>query len=111
MEAFLAFFYPEIHAAIDWSRPYQSLDKEFHQIVQDARVGKRLADKLFKVWRKTGREAWLLIHVEVQGTKEKHSPERMFVYAYRIFDRYHRRVVSLAVLCRSLVAAGPLRVQ
>jgi hypothetical protein len=96
---FLAFFFPAIHDAIDWQRGYESLDKELQQVVRDARTGRRLADKLFKVWRHDGREAWVLIHIEVQGHREKAFPERMFVYGYRIYDRYRRPVVSLAVLC------------
>jgi hypothetical protein len=96
---FLAFFFPTIHEGIDWPRGYQSLDKELQQIIRGARVGRRLADKLFKVWRKNGQEAWLLIHIEVQGRREQTFPERMFVYNYRIYDRYRKPVVSLAVLC------------
>jgi hypothetical protein len=95
---FLAFFFPAIHEAIEWGRGYESLDKELQQVVRDARIGRRLADKLFKVWRKDGREAWLLIHIEVQGKQEKAFPERMFVYSYRIYDRYRHPVLSLAVL-------------
>jgi hypothetical protein len=95
---FLALFFPAIHDAIDWSRGYESLDKELQQVVRDARIGRRLADKLFKVLRKNGREAWLLIHIEIQGKSEKAFPERMFVYSYRIYDRYRRSVFSLAVL-------------
>ena len=96
---FLSFLYPTIHKALDWSRGYESLDKELHQIIEDAEVGKRLADKLFKVWDKKGKEAWLLIHVEIQDDREKHFPERMFTYWYRIRDLYSRPVVSIAVLC------------
>jgi len=33
---FLAFFYPDIYADIDWSKGYQSLDKELHQLIRDA---------------------------------------------------------------------------
>ncbi len=99
LEPFLALCFPRVHAAIDWTRGYQSLDKELQQITRDAAVRKRLADKLFKVWRKDGKEAWLLIHVEVQGQRERGFAERMFVYYYRIRDRRHRPVVSLAVLC------------
>src|SRR5262249_34325514 len=84
---------------IDWQRGYDSLDKEFQQIVRDAPTGRRIADKLFRVWLKDGEEVWLLIHIEVQGKKEEAFPERMFVYGYRIYDRYRRPVVSLAVLC------------
>src|SRR5262249_5202591 len=96
---FLAFFYPVIHDEIDWRRGYESLDKELQQITRDGGTGRRLADKLFKVWREDGSEAWLLIHIEVQGEPERAFPERMFVYSYRIYDRYRRPVVSLAVLC------------
>ena len=46
-----------------------------------------------------GKEAWLLIHVEVQGQRERKFAERMFKYYHRILDRYDRPVVSLAVLC------------
>lgn len=99
LEAFLAFFFPAVHQAIDWSRGYHSLDKELQQVVRDARIGRRLADKLFQVWRMDGQEAWLLIHIEVQGKREKSFPERMFVYSYRIYDRYRRPVLSIALLC------------
>jgi hypothetical protein len=95
----LAFFFKPLHDAIDWGRGYESLDKEFQQIIRRAKVGKRLADKLFKVWLKSGREAWLLIHVEIQGGVEKGFPRRMFEYNYRCYDLYQRRVVSLAILC------------
>src|SRR5690349_10607105 len=79
LESFLAFFFPSIHAAIDWSRRFEALDKEFQQIIRAAKVGKSLADKLFKVWRRDGLEQWLLIHVEVQGGHETAFAERMFV--------------------------------
>ena len=96
---FLAFFFPAVHEAVNWSRGYESLDKELHQIAHDADVGSRLADKLFKVWLKNGKETWLLIHIEVQGRRQKRFPERMYVYSYRIYDVFHRPPVSLAVLC------------
>jgi len=34
--AFMAFFFPEAHADIDWTRGYESLDTELQQIVRDA---------------------------------------------------------------------------
>jgi hypothetical protein len=97
-EAFLALFFPDAHAVIDWSRPTESLDKELQQIVPEAEVGKRLADKLFKVWQHGGEEAWVLVHIEVQSQEESDFAERMYVYNYRCFDRYRKPVISLAVL-------------
>ncbi len=98
-EAFMEFCFPAIHAQIDWSRPYEFLDKELQKIVRDADLGKRFADKLVKVWLRDGQELWLLCHIEVQGKKEAAFPLRMYRYNYRISDRYNHPVVSLAVLC------------
>jgi hypothetical protein len=95
---FLAFFFPDIHADVDWSKGYEFLDTELQQIVRDAELGKRFADKLVKVWRSNGDELWVLIHVEVQNSPETVFPERMFAYNYRLRDRYNRPVVSLAIL-------------
>ncbi len=40
----------------------------------------------------------MLIHVEVQSQEQAEFPRRMYVYNYRLFDRYNRMVASLAVL-------------
>jgi hypothetical protein len=68
------------------------------QVVRDAELGRRFADKLAQVWRRDGDEAWVLVHIEVQGQEEAAFSKRMYVYNYRIFDRYNRPVASLAVL-------------
>jgi hypothetical protein len=97
-EAFVAFFFPEAHRAIDWERGYEFLDKELQQIVRDAEVGTRFVDKLLKVFLVDGEEAWLLLHIEIQSQADGDFSKRMFIYHYRIYDRYNREVVSLAVL-------------
>jgi hypothetical protein len=40
----------------------------------------------------------VLIHIEVQTTRESDFPERIYVYNYRIFDHYNVAVASLVVL-------------
>jgi hypothetical protein len=95
---FMAFFFPQIHADIDWSRGFEFLDKELEQVVRDAELGKRLADKLAKVWRLSGEETWVLAHLEVQNTEETAFSKRMYVYNYRLGDRYDIPVASLAIL-------------
>jgi hypothetical protein len=97
-QPFMAFFFPQIESNIDWDKGYEFLDKEFQQIVREAEQGKIYADKLVKVWQKNGSEIWLLIHVEIQSQVQSGFSERMYVYNYRIFDRYRRPVLSLAVL-------------
>ena len=96
--AFLALLFPHIHRDIDWPRGFEMLDKELQQLLPKAAQGRRTVDKLVKVWRRNGAEAWVLIHVEVQTRRERGFGRRMFVYNSRIADRYNREVISLAVL-------------
>jgi hypothetical protein len=95
---FVAFFYPQAHADIDWGRGHEFLDKELAKVVRDAEAGQRRVDKLVRVWRKGGTEVWVLIHVEIQAQRETDFPRRMYVYNYRLFDRYNRPVASFAIL-------------
>ncbi len=97
-EEFLSFFFPCMAGQIDFEQGYEFLDKELEKIVKDAEVGRRLGDVLVKVFLKNGQEKWLLIHIEVQSYHEVEFAKRMFIYNYRIFDRYGIDVVSLAVL-------------
>nr|WP_296747775.1 hypothetical protein [Thioalkalivibrio sp.] len=95
---FLALFFPQAHAGIDWSRGYRFRDKELQQVVRDAELGRRYADKLAEVYTLDGVETWVLVHIEIQGQADPGFAERMYVYHYRLFDRYRRDVVSLAML-------------
>lgn len=97
-EDFIAFFFPRIHQDVDWFRGYQFLDQELRKILKGSATNKRIVDKLVKVFLKDGAEKWLLIHIEIQSYPERKFPERMFVYNYRIFDKAHKEVVSLALL-------------
>ena len=95
---FMSLFLPDAHQGIDWSRGWESLDTELAQITPDADTGKRLADKLIKVWRTDGVEQWVYIHVEVQNQRDRKLPARMATYHYRLLDRYNAPIVSIAVL-------------
>ncbi|WP_343729065.1 DUF4351 domain-containing protein [Duganella sp.] len=98
---FMAFYFPDAHAAIDWSRPYAFLDQELASLSRDAEVGKRLLDKLVRVHLCDGGQQWVLVHLEVQGWHDAAFAERIFTYHYRVYDRYRKPVVSMAVLADS----------
>lgn len=95
---FMAFFFPQAFAEIDWSRPHEFLDRELQQLVREAGTGRRTVDKLVRVWRKNGGETWVLIHIEVQSQPDDEFGERMYIYNYRIYDRYQQKVMSVAIL-------------
>ncbi|MUL36497.1 DUF4351 domain-containing protein [Gloeocapsopsis dulcis] len=97
----MQFFFPQTAALINWQRPHEFLDKEFQQIAREAKLGRRYADKLVKVWLLQGQELWLLIHVEIQAKAEDTFAQRMFSYNLRIFDRFAQAAISLAILCDS----------
>jgi hypothetical protein len=106
---FMKFFFPRIEEEIDWERGYEFLDQEFQQVVREAETGKAYTDKLVKVWRVNGTEIWVLVHIEVQSQAQEEFPERMYIYNYRIYDRYRKPVVSLAILADEREAWRPDR--
>ncbi|MCS0607379.1 DUF4351 domain-containing protein [Massilia solisilvae] len=95
---FIAFYFPAAYRAIDWALPHVFLEQELAQVVHDAEIGKRRVDKLVRVALLDGADEWVLVHVDVQGNYDKSFAERIFVYNYRIYDRYRRPVASLVVL-------------
>lgn len=95
---FMAFFFPQAHRQIDWGRPHVFLDQELAQLARDGELGKRLVDRLVRVHTHDGGEQWVLIHLEVQGRRERDFAERIFSYHYRAYDRFRRPVASLVLL-------------
>ena len=97
-EEFMQFFFPDAARDINWSHVYEFWDKELQQVVRDANLGRRYADKLVRVWRNSGEQKLVLVHIEIQGQRDTDLAERMFVYNYRCYDRFKQPVASLAVL-------------
>jgi hypothetical protein len=97
-EGAMEFFFPQAHAQIDWARGYEFLDKELQKITADAAIGRRVVDKLVKVWLKTGQELWVLLHIEVQGQRETDFTWRVLVYHFRILNRFAAPVATFVIL-------------
>jgi hypothetical protein len=105
----IEFFFPDVAKVVDWTKPVEFLETEFQKIAPDAKMGRRFADQLVKVYRKNGQAIFLLIHLEVQAAPEKEFSERMFIYAIRIFEYFHEFPVSLAILCDGRSNWRPMR--
>lgn len=95
---FMRLFFAEAFSQIDWAQGYELLDTELQQVVRDAELGRRQADRLIQVARLSGERALVYIHIEVQTQHEAGFAERMYVYHYRLHYRYRQPIVSLAVL-------------
>jgi hypothetical protein len=84
--AFLAFFFADIHDDIDWSRGYELLNNELQKIAPKGSRGRRYVDLLVKVWRKNAQESWVLLHVEVQTSRDPTLMARLYGYNTRIAE-------------------------
>ena len=96
-EDFLGYFFPELYPLVDLEKGYEFLDKELQQIYPASALGQRFADKLAKVYLKSGGELWLLVHIEIQGYTDQDFARRMFSMFYRLLDRYNVNVCQLAI--------------
>jgi hypothetical protein len=122
---FMAFFFPEIHALIDWSRRYKFLAQELAQLsagiegelntqTRVYRRGKQTplrVDLLVEVYFKDGRKGRILLHLEIQNERDPFFDERLFIYHYRIFDKTREPVITLPAAhgFRSRVASRSVR--
>ena len=98
----LRYLYPDADEIFDIERGFDFLDKELEDLFPELNEQHiRFVDKLVKVWLKNGKVRWILIHIEVQGRYDKKFAERMFIYFYRIRDKYHREIVAWAILTDS----------
>ena len=75
---FMLFFFPAVHAGINWHREVTFLDKELQKVTRDADLGRRCVNKLVQVWRTGGDESWVCIHIEDQAEYESDFAKRMF---------------------------------
>jgi hypothetical protein len=66
---FLVFFYPGARDLFDLDKGFEYLDKELEQLFppESDNYAPRYVDKLVRVFTIGGDEAWVLVHVEVQG--------------------------------------------
>jgi hypothetical protein len=103
----MQFFFPDIARGIAWKKRYQFLDKELQQVVRDAEIGRKHADKLVRVWSLQDEPFHVMIHIEVQSDKDRDFPRRMYIYNYRIFDKNYRPVTSLAILADEVSSWRP----
>jgi len=95
---FLRFMFKDADHIFDMERSFEFLDKELEDLFPATdNDAPKFVDKLVKVFTRTGKEEWILVHVEVQGYHDKDFALRMFRYFYRILDRYGMPVTAVAI--------------
>jgi len=97
-DSFLSFFFPNTYDLVDWSKTPVPLEQELRQVTAADKTKIRVADKLYKVWLREKPRKWFLIHIEVQSQYRGNFSQRVYIYNYRIFNLYYKRVLSLVIL-------------
>lgn len=99
---FLHYFFGNADKLFDLQKGFEFLDKELEQLFPaDELEAPKFVDKLVKVFSKSGREEWVLIHIEIQGYHDQDFARRMFTYFYRILDKYGKPVTAIAIFTDS----------
>ncbi len=99
LPSMMEMLFPATFAAIDWSRPVVPLNSELHHLVpaEEHAPGRR-ADALYSGGAPRRRR---LVDHRARGDPVPPDPalaRRMFVYAYRAFEKYDLEVFGFAVL-------------
>lgn len=93
---------PELYDDVDFSQEVTFLDKELRDTIQVSLSAEHNAakyvDTLVQVPLKTGKNQWVLLHIEVQGKGGEDISFRMILYCCLIFAHYRRMPVALAIL-------------
>ena len=97
-EDFVEFFLPQAYPFVDFSKKPVFLEQELHKLIRDKeKKGKRINDKLVKVFLKDGSNHRFLLHIEVQSSEKTEFLKRMFTYFYRIFDKHKEKFTAIAI--------------
>lgn len=93
---------PELHNDVDFSQKVKFLDKELQDTIQvtlaEEHNSAKFIDSLVELPLKSGKNQWVLLHVEVQGKGGEDISYRMTLYCCLIFAHYRRMPVALAIL-------------
>ncbi|MBX3169390.1 MAG: transposase [Candidatus Eremiobacteraeota bacterium] len=109
---FFEFFFPELHARIDWSKKARFLDRELQALAPKSRgrTGKRLVDLLVELrWLADDSPLLVLVHIEVQAQKVSDLAERLFFYHVRITEVHRKKLCTLVILADQHPAWRPGR--
>ena len=93
---------PEVYEDVDFSQNFTFLDKELRDTVQvslsEEHNAAKFVDTLVQLPLKSGKNQWVLLHIEVQGKGGEDISFRMILYCCLIFAHYRRMPVALAIL-------------
>ncbi|MBU9724234.1 MULTISPECIES: Rpn family recombination-promoting nuclease/putative transposase [Bacillaceae] len=92
-EEFMMLFFPNAYEHID----FKELRFLSQEIFTDVTEGEKHVVDLLVETKLKGEESLVIIHVEPQSSPQKNFNERMFIYFSRIFQKYRRKILPIAI--------------
>jgi len=100
---FMDLFFPEAARAIDFAH-LKFLQQE---VFTDLAAGEKHEVDLLAETRPKDEPGLILVHVEPQAYVQKDFAARMFVYFSRLYEKYRRRILPVAVFAYDQVRDEP----
>ncbi|EPZ37888.1 transposase [Anoxybacillus ayderensis] len=92
-EEFLLLFFPHVHEHID----FQHVSFLSEELFTDVTVGEKYRVDLLVETKLKGEDSLIIVHIENQSYVQPSFPERMFIYFSRLFEKYRKRMLPIAV--------------
>lgn len=102
---FMELFFPEVHEEIDFNHVIFLSEEVFTDIVAGE---KRKVDVLIETKLRT-EEALIIVHFESQAQYQELFAERMFLYYSRLYEKYRKRIIPIAIFSYDEVRDEPDR--
>ncbi|XWN52238.1 Rpn family recombination-promoting nuclease/putative transposase [Anoxybacillus flavithermus] len=92
-EEFLLLFFPHVHEHID----FQHVSFLSEELFTDVTAGEKYRVDLLVETKLKGEDSIIIVHIENQSYVQPSFPERMFIYFSRLFEKYRKRMLPIAV--------------
>ncbi|MED0687948.1 transposase, partial [Anoxybacillus ayderensis] len=92
-EEFLLLFFPHVHEHID----FQHVSFLSEELFTDVTAGEKYRVDLLVETKLKGEDSLIIVHIENQSYVQPSFPERMFIYFSRLFEKYRKRMLPIAV--------------
>lgn len=92
-EEFVVLFFPKVYEAIDFTH-VSFLDKE---LINDTGARENREIDIVIETRLKEENCLIIVHVEAQASYQKDFNQRMFVYFNRLFEKYRKRILPVAL--------------
>ncbi|MEQ6378296.1 transposase, partial [Bacillaceae bacterium S4-13-56] len=102
-EEFMLLFFPDVYEEIDF-RQVKFLSQE---VYTDVIVGEKYKVDILVETKLKGEDGLVNIHVEPQSYHQEEFNERMFIYFSRLFEKYRRKILPIALFSYDFIKNEP----